>query len=154
MSRESIRVYLVPVFLSLVVLSPMLHTGYISDDSFYSMARGRLLENNQSLLSAYCSAVKRTIIHQSRFSTLGFLPNFLTFIVFSNLHLYKLYLLLLIITNIILFQYLIALLTKSKFLSFLSTLFLPLFFQFLLSPVQGFENVRHCSSFVLPSRVR
>jgi len=128
--NKDIYMYLIVMMLSLIIVSPMLTTGYVSDDSLNSLFRGIVLESRGSLPHHIYSMAKNSIIYGARFIPLVSISSSVIFILISNLYLYKMSILFLTVTNILLFRYLIELITRSKALSFLSILFLPLSFQF------------------------
>jgi hypothetical protein len=128
-SRD-IYTYFIIIMLSLIILSPMLNTGYISDDSLDSLFRGSVPLAGESLLHHIYSMARNSIIYGGRFRPLVSLYTSTIFILIPSLYLYKMSILFLIITNILLFRYLVQLMTGSKTLSFLCLLFLPLLFQF------------------------
>ncbi len=129
------------LFLSIVVMSPMLHSGYIYDDNINSMINGILSYQRITVFQYFYD-----IIYNNWFLTLGrFFPlsvyaYLLDFFV-TNVFLYKLIILISVIFTLLLFGYFVYLLTKSKALFVLSLLVIPLFFQFRLyhDPILGYH---------------
>lgn len=126
--KSYIYLALSALFLVILMLSPMLNSGYIADDSLNSLTRGYLLERHESLFNFTYNIVKMWITQVGRFFPLAFyMSAFYTII--TNLLLYKLIILLFVILNIALFGYFINILTESKYLGIMAISLAPIFFQ-------------------------
>ncbi len=120
------------------MLSPLLNSGYISDDAVNSLLKGKLLVSRQDLSTYFFQSIKHWMFYNARFYPFAFLSSAFLFI--NNLLLYKASILAMVLINITLFAYLIRLLTNSDSLSLLSVSLLPLCFQFRLyhDPILSF----------------
>jgi len=108
---------------SFIVLTPLLFSGYIWDDSISSSIRGFLFEGNttinQFVLNSYMGW-----LNMGRIFPLAFYYPYLHFII-DNVILYKLFLIMTIIISILVFTYLLYSLTESFYFS-IQTAFLCL----------------------------
>lgn len=122
-----------------VMLSPMLRSGYISDDSLNSLTRGYLLINHENILVFTYSIMKGWIL-AGRFYPLSFYVYSL-FTIINNLFIYKLSIMIFVIIDICLFGYFIKLVTKSTYIALISMLYPPFLFQFRLpnDPILSFH---------------
>jgi hypothetical protein len=129
---------LLVIVLCIIVLSPMINSGYISDDALRSLLKGQLLESNQDLQTYVYKDIKNWMFLNGRFIPLAFLIDAFLFV--NNLFLYKISLLAIVVTNVVLFAYFVKLLTNSGTMSLLAISGLPLFFQFRLyhDPILSF----------------
>ena len=116
--------------LAILMLAPLLSSGFVSDDSFFSYTKGTLLYNNQNLGDIIYFYISGWLIYIGRFYPLAvaLLYTFFT-IAGQNVFIYKLTILIFVIINILSFGYFINLITGSRSLSLLSIPMAPLFFQ-------------------------
>jgi hypothetical protein len=137
-SNRYLTSYLLVIALCIIVLSPMINSGFISDDALRSLLKGQLLESRQNLPPYIYNDIKNWMIFNGRFIPAAFLIDAFLFV--SNLFLYKISMLTIVIVNVVLFAYLIKLLTNSGAISLLAISGLPLFFQFRLyhDPILSF----------------
>jgi hypothetical protein len=137
-SRSYLTSYLLVIALCIIVLSPMINSGFISDDALRSLLKGQLLESHQDLQTYVFSDIKNWMIFNGRFIPGAFLIDAFLFV--NNLLLYKISILAIVVINVVLFAYLIKLLTNSGTMSLLAISGLPLFFQFRLyhDPILSF----------------
>lgn len=120
------------------MVSPVLSSGYVSDDSMNSLIKGELLQNNQSLFANTNDSFRFWVSIGRFFPFALYFP--VVFYYINSLLLYKTSILVLTVIDILVFGYFIKVLTQSKALSFLSILLPPLFFQFRLyhDPILSF----------------
>jgi hypothetical protein len=118
------------VLLSVLMLAPLLSSGFVSDDSFNSFTKGTLSYNNQNLGDFTYASIKGWLFEIGRFDPIStaFLYAFFS-VIGQNVFLYKLIILIFIVINIISFGYFVKLMTGSRSLCLLSMLIAPLFFQ-------------------------
>ncbi len=130
------------IILSLMMLAPMLESGYNSDDILNSMTKGVVLEDNQTVASYAFSILQNWLFHEGRIFPLA-VAFYSFFYYVTNLYLYKLIILGLIIVDLLVFGYFIQLLTKSRAIGYLAILVTPLFFQFRLyhDPILSFSGL-------------
>ncbi|MDA8079508.1 MAG: hypothetical protein M0Z79_11285 [Nitrospiraceae bacterium] len=119
-------------------LSPLLKSGFVSDDAVNSIERGVLMLTGQSRAASTYAAVKSWIFHNGRLFPLSFIAN--AFQITDDLAWYKATTLAVVLFSIALFWLFVYLLMGSLPLAILSVSFLPLIFQFRLyhDPVLGF----------------
>jgi len=116
--------------LAVLMLAPLLSSGFVSDDSFMSYTKGTFLYYNQNLGDSIYSSIKGWLLNIGRFDPLSIaLMNTLFTIIGQNAFIYKLTILIFIIINILSFGYFIKLMTASRSMSLLAILMAPLFFQ-------------------------
>ena len=133
-NMEINRIYLfyclAVVFLAVLMLAPLLSSGFVSDDSVFSSIKGTLSFDNQNLRDYIFGYIKGWLFNIGRFVPLStVLLNTVFFIIGQNVFIYKLTILIFIVINILLFGYFIKLITASRSLCLLSMLIAPLFFQ-------------------------
>ena len=140
------RIYLLyclaVVFLAVLMLAPLLTSGFVSDDSDFSFIKGTLSYNNQNLGDFTYGWIIGWLFHIGRFVPLStVLLHTIFYIMGQNVFIYKLTILTFIIINILTFGYFIKLITGSRSLCLLSMLMAPLFFQIRLfhDPIVSFN---------------
>jgi len=113
----------------IIVISPLLDSGYISDDAWASIKTAY-----PDLKSAYIGIYEQivTAIKMSKHLDFGsaILGNLIFFITKQNLYAYKFFILSMVIGNVFLFRHFIFQLTQSRALSLMTIIPLPLLFQF------------------------
>src|ERR1700690_1541264 len=122
----------------ILVLWPLLKSGYYSDDLIASTEFAKRNFEHLSFFSYYFDSLKNNFVFGDRL--ILFSPSEIFVYFFSNLVFYKSCILFAVITNILLFGRVIQNLTKDKRLGFFSMLFVPLLFQFRLNhdPILSF----------------
>lgn len=116
------------LFLTIIVLLPLLNSGYVGDDAINSITKGFLNEQNRSA-AALTAEITSNWIHIGRFYPLAGWTYFL-FSIVTSLVVYKALILAFVLANILAFGYLIKLLTDSKAMSIAAMVPLPILFQF------------------------
>ncbi|WP_068779043.1 LamG-like jellyroll fold domain-containing protein [Paenibacillus sp. GM2] len=127
------------LLLNAIILSPMIFSGYYSDDSINSYAYGIAHERGMSVFEFYAS-INQSWMSEGRFFPLAFYMYFLFYIIKSVI-VYKISILLMVLLNITLFSFFIKTITRSTFLG-LTAMYLPAcFFQFRIphDPILGFH---------------
>ncbi len=121
------------IALILLVVSPTLNSGLVSDDSFYSIFSQVTGNNLPELLTNYFQIVSIQIKEQIAFGRLNILPILYVPIFVSltayNVVLYKIILLMLIGLNVFLFLKLLFRIQKNGSLGLITLLLFPLLFQ-------------------------
>ncbi len=137
--RKYLCLVIFAVILAAISLSPMLASGYFSDDSRLSLTNGDLLIANQTVPEMTLSGMVAWMHNEGRFFPLAWYL-YLFFSIIDNLFLYKISILIFVIINIIVFAYFIEIVTNSPSIAFFSILLPPLFFQFRLyhDPILSF----------------
>jgi hypothetical protein len=122
------------------ILSIILRSGYISDDSLNSLTRGCLIEANVSLFQFTYDIFNRWVTSVGRFYPLAWYVYALYFIL-NSLFLYKSAIVIFVVLDIVVFSYFIYSVTGSKYLSILAILLTPVFLQMRLyhDPTLGFH---------------
>jgi hypothetical protein len=113
-------------------LSPLLSSGYYSDDLVNSTTKAYLELHGISLFQHLLSTAWFWTTYNGRFFPVAILTTGPISYLSYNLHLYKILLLSLTVFNVLLFGLLTALITRSRQTSCLAMLFLPILFQFRL----------------------
>lgn len=112
-----------------LVISPMLNSGFISDDSWVSCISS--YSNLKSMLAGTFEQIftqAKSYGHLLILSTL--LGNVVFFLTRHDLFLYKLFIMAMVVVNVGLFEYFIYRLSRSRIFSLMSIVSLPLLFQF------------------------
>ena len=117
------------LLLAILMISPILRSGFISDDSINSFVKGSISYNHQTLTSYIYNWIK-VFQATGRFAPLVLVNVYTLFTFINDLYQYKLTILIFVIIDLIAFCYFIKLVTVSSSLSILSILIAPLFFQF------------------------
>jgi hypothetical protein len=128
--RQTNWLLLVILALVIVQLSPLLQTGYISDDAADSLTHGLLSYHGYSL-TGYCYAQCGVSMTQgARFYPLSFPQVYGTFYFISNLYLYKCLIISLVVVDLLLFARLVRKLIRCDGFPELCTLAILAVFQF------------------------
>src|SRR5438094_4309833 len=109
-ARSIVAAILIGVLCSFA-LSPVLASGFISDDALNSLISGTALEENRSRASHIVDATKYWLFVNGRFSPCGFLLDGFSFV--SDLGWYKRLSLLAVLFSVGSFGYLVYLLAES-----------------------------------------
>jgi len=127
------------VFLS---LSPMLTSGYYSDDLMNSEIKGQIGLQHSTLIKYIYTAINQWI-KLGRFFPIGLIVTYTVAYFSYNLIFYKLFLVMLVLTNVILLGILMSKICKDRNVSFLAMLLLPILFQFRLyhDPITSFDGM-------------
>jgi len=138
--RKCICLVTFAVIMAVISLSPMLKSGYISDDSLNSLTKGYLLDTHQTLPEMTYYHINAWVHNEGRFFPLAWY-GYSLFSVIDNLFLYKISILIVVIINILIFGYFIKTVTNSWSVTLLSILLPPLFFQYRLyhDPILSFS---------------
>jgi hypothetical protein len=143
MAQDKSSYYLIfgSLILSFLILSPILNSGYISDDALNSLIPGYLQEGNTNVLSLSMHIIYSWMVNEGRFFPIAYLYAYSIFSLSPSLFIYKLFLISMILINSLLFYYLIKLLSKSEVLAIFSLLIIPIFFKVTLShnPILSFN---------------
>lgn len=115
--------------LSALFLSPLLETGYISDDIFNSFVRG-YIEYEGTCLTEFTTGIIREWINAGRFYPVSFFSTYTLFYFLNNVWIYKLIVIIAIAINLILFFLFLREASGSKLFALLSTLIVICLFQF------------------------
>lgn len=111
-------------------LSPLLESGYYSDDMVSSLTRGKLEYEKISFSDNVVNELTFGIKSLGRLQPFGALVGSTVMYFGYNVKLYKSIVLLLVIINVFLFGYFIHTISKDKNLAMFFMLLIPLFFQF------------------------
>jgi hypothetical protein len=138
----SIRL-LVLAALILLVLSPAMKTGYVSDDLTNSLTPGMLKVDGHSLVG-YLWEVNWGLALQGRFFPLQLAEIATVFCLIPNLSLYKVFVILTVVTNVLLFFALVRQVSRNaEFALFTSVLMLGLFqMRAYYDPILSFAGVQ------------
>jgi hypothetical protein len=143
MAQDKSTYYLIfgSLILSFLILSPILNSGYISDDAINSLIPGYLQEGNTNVFSFSMPIIYSWVVNEGRFFPIAFLYVYLLFSLSPSLFIYKLFLIIMILINSLLFYYFIKLLSKSEVWAIFSLLIIPIFFKLTLShnPILSFN---------------
>ena len=126
--------------LTLVLLSPLLNSGFFSDDAYQSQIHGVLIERNTNLFLHTYNETKGWIM-QGRIFPLSMFSFTIFYFLYENIFIYKLLNITTIALCCIFFYKNLYLITKNKNISFLSVVILLGSFQLRLwhDPIQGFH---------------
>lgn len=126
--------------LTLVLLSPLLNSGFFSDDAYQSQIHGVLIERNTNLFLHTYNEIKGWVM-QGRIFPLGSFSFTIFYFLYENIFVYKLLNISIISLCCIFFYKNLHLITKNKSLSFFSVIILLSSFQLRLwhDPIQGFH---------------
>ena len=126
--------------LTLVLLSPLLNSGFFSDDAYQSQIHGVLIERNTNLFLHTYNETKGWIM-QGRIFPLSMFSFTIFYFLYENIFIYKLLNITTIALCCIFFYKNLYLITKNKNISFLSVIILLGSFQLRLwhDPIQGFH---------------
>lgn len=128
LSKTNLLFIIAIIIISLLALSPVLASGYLSDDYVNSLANGYLIVDQIDLPQLIINMTQNYFLSLGRIYLYA-LTTFSIFSLIDNLFLYKLLLVAFTILNILLFAYFVKLLTNSFYLSMLSALLVPLMVQ-------------------------
>lgn len=139
------------LILSFLILSPVLDSGYISDDELNSLIPGILLEDQTNVISFTSPYINKWIVEEGRFFPLSFIYGYSLFSLNPPLFLYKLFLIFAILINALLFSYLVWRFTKSNIIASFSLLIIPIFFKITLSycPILSFNGLIQTTFFLI-----
>lgn len=138
------RVYLayalVVVYVSISLL-PLLYSGYYSDDLINSSLKGHLELQNISFFQYLIDVNRYWISSNGRFFPVCLFTTFGISYFAYHLQLYKIFILSNIIVNVLLSGYLLHIVTRNRYVSYLAMLTLPILFQFRLyhDPILSFS---------------
>lgn len=127
-NRIAINLAITELFLAILMLLPVITSGFVSDDSFNSFMKGTHLYSHITLHESILNAI-RGWLAIGRFVPLNLAYGFSFSTFINNLIIYKILIMIFIIINILTFCYFLKLVTGSTSLSVLSILIAPLFFQ-------------------------
>ena len=134
-------IYLMLVsFAIILMLLPLLNSGFFGDDAANSFINGNLQYNDQNLAQGILNNIK-IWLEMGRFFPINLVIINCIFAFANNLILYKSLIILSILANILLFAYFIRIITNSPSLGFLSMLVMPILFQFrnFHDPILGYS---------------
>ncbi len=134
---------LIPVILLVsLFLTPLLGSGYTNDDSFSSLLKGTLQENEIGLIDYILNQIMYWMTSSGRIFLLTSYVDLVQYI-FDNLLIYKISILLFIILDLLAFAYFVTQLTGSKNLGIMAILLTPAIFQFRLyhDPIMGYSMI-------------
>lgn len=142
-NKEHFYFFVCTLILSFLILSPVLDSGYISDDELNSLVSGVLLEEQTDIISVCLSNIDQWLTNEGRFFPISFFLGNFIFCLNPPIMLYKLFLIITILTNTIVFSYLIWQLTKSTITAIFLSLLLPIFFKvsFYHCPILSFNGL-------------
>ena len=126
-SRKELIFILLALVNTLIMLYPILRSGFIGDDALNSLISGALAENGQTLISFIIDSLKGWL-RSGRFFPLS-LYGYVIFFFVKNVVLYKITLVAFILVNIAVFGYFVKILTRSRSLALFSMMLPPLLFQ-------------------------
>jgi hypothetical protein len=141
--HETNLILLAIIALAVLQLSPLLDTGYLSDDAGNSLIRG-ILQYHHVSLAGYCyGQCQRWMFEVGRFYPLIFLQIYATFYLFPNLCLYKWLVVGLVVADLLLFARFVRSLTGRAGFAELSSLAVLVLFQFSYSddPLLGYSGL-------------
>lgn len=120
-------------------ISPILSSGYTSDDGLNSLMKGYLIDQHKSLFQFNYEIINGWL-GVGRFYPMAYIVTYSFFNFVLSLKIYKLMVLLLIVADLIVFGFLIRLLTGSSSAGAMGLILAPLFFQLRLyhDPIMGF----------------
>lgn len=127
--KENLYLMLGSLFVTILMLLPLMNSGFFSDDAINSFVRGDLQYNHQSLTQGILGSIT-SWLSMGRLFPIASIIGYLLFTFAGDLIVYKSLIILSIILNIFLFSYFIRIITNSPSLSILSMLIIPIFFQF------------------------
>lgn len=140
-SDNKIDLYLILgiVLITILMLLPVLDSGFTSDDSINSFTQGTRQYYNATLHQTYLGWIQMHIALGRFIPLIELTPVFWEFI--NNLIIYKLLVITLIVSNVLIFGYLIYILTGSFSLGAMSMLLAPISFQLRLyhDPILSFN---------------
>ena len=130
-------------FLSLLIISPMLESGYTNDDSFNSLVQGVVTLTHQNVFSYTYGQISYCANFIGRFFPIPYFYGPIFFEYVNNLLIYKLLTLFIISLDLITFGYFIRIYTRSSGAAILGILIMPLLFQFRLyhDAILGYEFI-------------
>jgi hypothetical protein len=143
------------LFVIILMLLPLMNSGFFGDDAANSFIKGTLQYTNHSVSQAILGEYKYWL-SMGRLFIIAPLYGYSLFALVNNLTLYKSLIILSVIINIILFGYFIRIITKSTPLSLLSMLIMPMFFQFrnFHDPIMSFAMIQqNLFSFIMLSLI-
>ncbi len=137
-NKNEIFLIIAVFILGVVLISPLLSSGFLGDDSPNSLTKGQLIEENRSSISLTTKIISDWI-HIGRFYPLAGWT-YIMFNVLSNLFAYKLSVLFFVLSNLVLFYFFIMQFSNSRKKALLAVSIMPLLFQFRLyhDPILSF----------------
>ena len=112
------------------ILFPLLQSGFILDDSYYSQIRGLLIFHDMTFWQEVWDRISDGLSDAGRFRPLNWIYLYGLYYTTQNLLLIKSITLLIICVDVLLFSTIIRTLTRSRNLGYLCAFLVPLFFQF------------------------
>ena len=122
------------ILLLFLIISPVLASGYFSDDTMNSLMPGTMAELQTNPISFAASIIHSWMTTWGRFYPLSYLWGYSFFYLVSSLFLYKLFLIFAVLINVALFAYSLKLVTKRNIIAIFSILVIPIFLKITLSP--------------------
>ncbi|MBT3226852.1 MAG: LamG domain-containing protein [Deltaproteobacteria bacterium] len=139
-NRPSLYLSALAIFLALVVLSPVINSGFEGDDAKNSLVGFQMSLNNQNAFEFTYPIYQGWLRDAGRFFPLPWVYVYSAHSILTNVRLYKASLIFFVLLNVLMFGYLIKLMTQSIPLTLLGYLLPPLFFQIRVSadPIRSF----------------
>jgi len=117
------------LFVIILMLLPLMNSGFFGDDASNSFIKGDLQYTHQNLAQGILGSIK-SWLDQGRLFPVALITLYILFTFAGNLVVYKSLIILSVVVNILLFGYFIRIITNSLSVSFLSMLIMPILFQF------------------------
>lgn len=127
--KKCIYLMLGLLFVIILMLLPLMNSGFFGDDAANSFIKGDLQYTHQNLAQGILGSIK-SWLYAGRLFPIASIIGYFLFTFASDLIVYKSLIIVSLIINILLFGYFIRIITNSTSLSFLSMLIMPIFFQF------------------------
>ncbi|MCF7363427.1 hypothetical protein C1N32_12900 [Vibrio diazotrophicus] len=119
------------LIINFIALSPMLSSGYFSDDILNSQIKGEILNTDRNVLEVSAFYAEQWFTNSGRIFPLGFFIAYSIFDTFDSLIAYKTYCLSIILLSVTVYFFLIKKISGgNRLLATLSAATLPIFYQF------------------------
>jgi len=132
-NKTSLYLSILAIFLALVVLSPVINSGFVGDDAHNSLAGCTMSLKNQNVFQFTYPIYMSWVRNEGRIYPLSWYGYGIFSIFGRHVQLYKASLLLFVLINMLMFGYLIKLMTQSTSMALLALSLPALFFQIRLN---------------------